>query len=88
MSVGKDSRTTRIMFHNVNGLSLHGTDGLEMFVNDQVTLEIDIQRHYRTLSRHHQIPRLPISPRDSKETSARTIVAITTFKRRNRHQSL
>ena len=43
ISSGKDSHTTRIMFHNVNGLSLRGTDGLEMFVNDQVTLDIDIQ---------------------------------------------
>jgi hypothetical protein len=43
MSGLKDGRTTRIMFHNVNGLSLYGTDGLDMFVNDHISLEIDIQ---------------------------------------------
>ena len=31
------------MFHNVNGISLRGTEGLDMFVNEQVSMEIDIQ---------------------------------------------
>ena len=43
ISFGKDDGFTRLMFHNVNGLTLNGTDGLEMFVNDQISLEIDIQ---------------------------------------------
>lgn len=34
---------TRIMFHNVNHLSLQGVDGLDMFVNEQRSLHVDIQ---------------------------------------------
>ena len=39
----KDSHTTRLMFHNVNGLSVRGTDGIDMFAHDQETLQVDIQ---------------------------------------------
>lgn len=34
---------TRIMFHNINHLNLHGTDGLDMFVHEQHSLQVDIQ---------------------------------------------
>jgi len=43
LSNQKDNRTTRIMYHNVNGLSIRGTDGLDMFVNEQVNNQVDIQ---------------------------------------------
>ena len=43
LSSQKDTHATRIMFHNVNGISLRGTEGLDIFVNEQVTLDIDIQ---------------------------------------------
>ena len=43
ISLYKDVNNTRIMFHNVHHLPLHGTDGLEMFINNQVTLQVDLQ---------------------------------------------
>lgn len=43
LSQQKPSNRTRFMYHNVNGLSLHGIEGLDMFVNDQVNLEVDVQ---------------------------------------------
>ena len=43
ISNGKDDHHLRMMFHNVNGLSSKGVDGLDMFVNDQADLQIDIQ---------------------------------------------
>lgn len=39
----KDSNISRLMFHNVNGLSLYSTEGLDMFTNEQYLLEVDIQ---------------------------------------------
>jgi exonuclease III len=39
----KPERSTRMMFHNVNGLSLNGCEGIEMFVNNQLSLDIDLQ---------------------------------------------
>lgn len=39
----KDSHVTRVMFHNLNGLSLKGTEGIDMFVHDQALHEVDIQ---------------------------------------------
>ena len=43
LSSSKDHNTTRIQFHNVNGISLRGPEGLDMFVNEQISLNIDIQ---------------------------------------------
>ena len=43
VSHDKDDHHIRIMFHNVNGLSSHGVEGLDMFVNDQANLQVDIQ---------------------------------------------
>lgn len=31
------------MFHNVNGLTLHGTEGSDLFVHEQESLEVDVQ---------------------------------------------
>lgn len=42
----KDSDTVRLMFHNVNGLSLSGHFGIDMFVNEQLTLDVDQFNHY------------------------------------------
>ena len=42
LSNTKDSQVTRIMFHNVNGLTLTGVEGMDMFVHDQATLHVDI----------------------------------------------
>ena len=40
----KDNTTdTRIMFHNVNGLTLKGTEGFDVFLNEQALLHVDIQ---------------------------------------------
>ena len=39
----KDDQDVRIMFHNVNGLSIRGIDGLDMFANEQANLNVDIQ---------------------------------------------
>ena len=43
LSTSKDVNTTRLMFHNVNGMSLTGIDGLDMFIHEQTTLDVDIQ---------------------------------------------
>ena len=41
---GKDDDTdTRMLFHNVNGLSLKGTEGFDVFLNEQALLQVDIQ---------------------------------------------
>lgn len=42
----KDPDITRMQFHNVNGLSLFGHAGLDMFVNEQATLDIDHPNRY------------------------------------------
>lgn len=34
---------TRIMFHNINGITLKGTEGLDMIVNEQASMHVDIQ---------------------------------------------
>ena len=39
----KDYKMTRVMFHNVNGLTLKGTDGLDIFINEQRSLQVDVQ---------------------------------------------
>ena len=39
----KDCHITRMMFHNVNGLSTQGVKGIDMFAHDQATLQVDIQ---------------------------------------------
>ena len=39
----KDPQVTRLMFHNVNGLSLTGVEGIDMFVNEQANLFVDVQ---------------------------------------------
>lgn len=41
--IDKDPHHTRVMFHNINGLTLHGTKGLDMLVNDQINMQIDVQ---------------------------------------------
>jgi hypothetical protein len=43
ISTFKEPGVTRIMFHNVNGLALHGPKGIDMFVNEQDTLHVNIQ---------------------------------------------
>lgn len=43
LSQEKQHTNTRIMFHNVNGLSLKGTHGFDMFVNEQSAHQVDIQ---------------------------------------------
>ena len=43
ISSPKDSKCTRIMFHNIRHLSLHGTAGVEMFLNAQASLQVDVQ---------------------------------------------
>ena len=43
LSDPKSHNSTRIMFHNVNGLTLQGIDGFDMFANEQNLLQIDIQ---------------------------------------------
>lgn len=52
----KDPANTRMVFHNVNGLPLYGTDGLDMFVNDLATLEVDlcgITEHCLDTTKYH-----------------------------------
>lgn len=39
----KEQDTIRMMFHNVNGLSLQGASGLDLFVHEQASLNIDLQ---------------------------------------------
>jgi hypothetical protein len=41
--MNKDKEHTRIMFHNVNGLSVKGTKGIDAFAHEQTTLQVDIQ---------------------------------------------
>lgn len=43
ISTDKDTHSTRIMFHNVNGLSTHGSAGIDTFAHEQVLLQADIQ---------------------------------------------
>lgn len=43
ISDSKAAHVTRLMFHNVNGLSLRGIEGIDMFVHEQSSLEVDIQ---------------------------------------------
>lgn len=43
ISDDKPGNSIRMMFHNVNGLSLRGNEGFDMFVNEQATLQIDLQ---------------------------------------------
>ena len=43
LSTTKSVGSTRLMFHNVNGITLHGNEGLAMFINEQITMEVDIQ---------------------------------------------
>lgn len=33
----KDDTNIRLMFHNINGINLHGNNGLESFIHEQVT---------------------------------------------------
>ena len=39
----KPPNHTRIMFHNLNGLALNGINGVDMFLQEQQTLEVDLQ---------------------------------------------
>lgn len=39
----KEPTHTRIMFHNINGMSLRGVKGVGMIANEQATLQVDIQ---------------------------------------------
>lgn len=39
----RDPNRTRIMFHNIRRLPLHGPDGVEMFIHAQSQLQIDLQ---------------------------------------------
>ena len=39
----KESHITRLMFHNVNGLSIRGVEGFDIFANEQANLQVDIQ---------------------------------------------
>jgi hypothetical protein len=43
MSTDKDPHATRIMFHNVNGLSSKVNAGIELFAHEQELLQVDIQ---------------------------------------------
>jgi len=38
-----DEKSLRVMFHNVNGLTIQGPDGFDMFANEQGLLHVDIQ---------------------------------------------
>ena len=38
----KDSHATRIIFHNVNGLSIRGVEGFDIFIHEQANLQVDI----------------------------------------------
>jgi hypothetical protein len=39
----KDTHSTRIMFHNVNGLAAKGVTGMDTFAHEQVLLQVDLQ---------------------------------------------
>ena len=39
----KSPSHTRIMFHNINHLNLYGTEGFDMFIHEQHSLQVDIQ---------------------------------------------
>ena len=43
LSYDKHSQQIRIMFHNVNGLPIKGPEGLDMFINEQINLQVDLQ---------------------------------------------
>lgn len=43
ISHDKDDNTIRMMFHNVNGLPLKGSEGLDMFINEQINTQVDLQ---------------------------------------------
>ena len=43
MSTDKSPHTTRLMFHNVNGLSIRGIEGFDMFAQEQAQVQVDIQ---------------------------------------------
>ena len=43
ITTAKQPDNTRIMFHNINGLTGHGTAGFDTFIQEQVTLDIDVQ---------------------------------------------
>ena len=43
MSPDKDNQSTRIMFHNVNGLNTTGVKGIDIFAHEQNTLQVDLQ---------------------------------------------
>lgn len=43
LSTAKPDNTTRIMFHNVNGLTLQGSEGIDLFAHEQDSMEVDIQ---------------------------------------------
>jgi hypothetical protein len=43
MALPKSNQNTRMAFHNVRGLSLKGTEGLDMFIHEQSILDIDLQ---------------------------------------------
>jgi hypothetical protein len=43
ISPQKDHQVTRLMFHNIRNLPIHGPEGVEMFVHAQASLEVDIQ---------------------------------------------
>lgn len=45
ISVIKDENITRMMFHNVNGITTQGCEGIDMFVNNQLSLEVDLINH-------------------------------------------
>lgn len=39
----KEPDRTRVLFHNVNGLALTGTNGFDIFANEQAAINVDIQ---------------------------------------------
>lgn len=43
---GKELDIVRMMFHNVNGLTLYGPAGIDMFVHEQQSLDVDHVSRY------------------------------------------
>ena len=43
IQIPKPSDSTRIMFHNIRNLPMHGPEGLEMFIHAQSSMGVDLQ---------------------------------------------
>jgi hypothetical protein len=83
----KPPHQTRIMFHNVNGIITRGCEGIDMFVNNQKTLEVDFQgiiEHCIDTTNHQVYQAMQTSTRT--HASQQALLALHSSAEPSRHQ--